>query len=255
MGMELREEIEFPSEEQKEKSIAQIVSRGVARPRKLSATLWDVWSTAGIWGICFGIWDCMLAALLTDGLIWAAVYEAAKQNPQILGMLVFLASPVLYALLHLLTVWKEIMAGTYQTLMVCRLSLRQITVFRMILFGGISVMLSGIMNLWLGSGADSRITVFRLLSLSMLALFFYAGIQAVLEWKWKSRMACWAAPVLWSGVCLMLPVLANYQLKVLEEIPSAAFLVCAGACAGVYVRALRAYLFEEQRAAQAVNEN
>ena len=99
------EEVEFPSLEQKEAGIARIVSQGTLRSQKFGAALWEIWKLAGIRGIFFGVWDCMLCALLADGLLWAAVYESAKQDARLLGLLVFLASPVLYALLHLLTAW------------------------------------------------------------------------------------------------------------------------------------------------------
>ena len=236
------EEVEFPSLEQKEAGIARIVSQGTLRPQKFGAALWEIWKLAGIRGIFFGVWDCMLCALLADGLLWAAVYESAKQDARLLGLLVFLASPVLYALLHLLTAWKERMAGMYETLVTCRISLGPITALRLFIFSGVSAVLSGCLNLCLGIRFGGAETVLRLFSLSLSALFFYAWMQALLECKWKSRMSCFAAPVLWGTASLLL-FAAGSSLRVLEEIPSAALPVCAGVCAWMYRNVLKAYLF------------
>lgn len=231
--------IEYPDTEERERQITQIVTHAVLKPQKLTSALWSVWEAAGVRGICFGVWDCMLLALLLDGVVWAAVYEAARQSPQLLGLLVFLVSPVLYAMLHLLTVWKEIMAGMYQTLMVCRLSLRQITVLRLLLFGGVSVLLLGGINLWAGMYGNQELSAIRMLSLSMSALFFYAWMQLLLEWKWRHRLSCGAAPFLW-GICSILLLTADgYGLQILEAVPTAALLVCAGVCAGMYFGLLK----------------
>ena len=236
--------IEYPDAEEKERQITRIVTQAVLKPQKLASALWSVWGTAGFRGICFGVGDCMLLALLLDGVLWAAVYEAARKSPQLFGLLVFLASPVLYAMLHLLTVWKEIMAGMYQTLMVCRLSLRQMTVLRLLLFGGVSVLLLGGIHLWTAMCGGQELSVLRMLSLSMSALFFYAWMQLLLEWKWKHRLSCGAAPFLW-GICSIVLLTADgYDLRILEAVPTAALLVCAGVCAGMYFRLLKKYYYD-----------
>ncbi len=236
--------IDFPSDIQKERSIAQIVSLGAGKPRKLSYALWEAWRTAGVWGICFGVWDCMLSAMLLNGILWAAVYESVKQYPQILGLLVFMASPLLYAMLHVLSVWKEIMTGTYELLMVCRLTIRQMTVLRMLLSGALSVIISVLLNLWLGCVFHSEITMLRLLSLSMSALFFYACMQIVLESEWKSRQSCWAAPVLWSGFGIILLFLAQQEPDRMIQIPTAVFMAGAAVCAFLYLILLKKYYYE-----------
>ncbi|MDE7312096.1 MAG: hypothetical protein K2N87_10855 [Eubacterium sp.] len=230
--------------EERERQIAQIIGRSVLKPQKLGSALRNLWGALGVRGICFGVWDCMLLALLLDGALWAAVYEAAKHSPEILGLLVFLASPVLYAMLHLLTVWKEAMAGTYEALMVCRMSLRQVTVLRLLLFGGVSAVLLGGVNLWAFFYTGQEVSALRMLCLSMAALFFYAWMQMLLEWKWRHRMAYAAAPVLW-GVCTILLLLSGEKGRlVLEAVPDAGFLLCAGVCAGMYGWVLKKYYFE-----------
>lgn len=244
MKAELFGKIEFPSDMQKEQSISQIISQGIRKPQKLSCALWEVWNTAGVGGICFGVWDCMLLAMLLNGILWAAVYASAKQNTQILGILVFLASPVLYASLHLLTVCKERMAGMYETLMVCRLTLRQLTVIRLMLSGGASLVLSGIVNLWIGYLFRREITVLRLLALSMSALFFYAWMQMLLEFRWKKRLSCWAAPVIWSGMGMLILLLAQYETGFVMQIPEGGLMAGGAGCAVMYLRMVKECFYE-----------
>lgn len=242
--------IDFPSKEEKEKSIREIVSHGVCRPQRLGSALWELWRSVGLYGFCFGVWDCMLLALLLDGVLWAFVYTAARQSPQMTGILFFGASPILYAMLHLLTVWKETAAGMYQSLMVCRLSLRQMSVLRLFIFGSASVLLMGVVNVGFAVHFQSGIdVVFRMIGLSVSALFCYALMQLVLEWKWKSRMSFAAAPVLWCGISILLLSSGEYGQKMMGKIPTVSFFVCGALFAWLHVRTLRKYYFELQEAA------
>ncbi len=235
--------------DERERRIAYIVEHSVLKPQKLTSALLNLLGAAGIRGVCFGVWDCMLLALLLDGALWAAVYEAAKNSPQFLGMLFFLASPVLYAMLHLLTVWKERMAGMYEILMVCRMSLRQMTVLRLLLFGGASAVLLAGVKLWVFARAGYGVSVIRMLCLSMAALFLYAWIQTLVEWKFRHRMAYAAAPAVWGVLSVCLLFFGEKGLVLLEAVPNACLLLCAAVCAGMYARALKKYFFEPCEAA------
>ncbi len=236
-------QVDYPDEEEREMHIAQIVALGMCRPQRLSSALCSLWAAVGIRGIFFGVWDCMLLALLLDGLLWAAVYETAAFGTDMPWVLAFLASPVLYALLHLLTIWKEQMAGMYQTLMVCRLSLRQMTVLRLLFACGISVLLFSGFHVWAVCGAWEGMSVYRLLGLSVSALFFYAWMQLLLEWRWRHRISYLAAPAIWSCLGLVL-LLGGWDLRSLQGIPTATLFLCAGVCMGMYLAALKQYYFE-----------
>lgn len=235
--------------DERERRIAYIVEHSVLKPQKLTSALFNLLGAAGIRGVCFGVWDCMLLALLLDGALWAAVYEAAKSSPQFLGMLVFLASPVLYAMLHLFTVWKERMAGMYETLMVCRMSLRQMTVLRLLLFSGASAVLLAGVKLWVFARAGHGLSIVRMLCMSMAALFLYAWIQTLVEWKFRHRMAYAAAPAVWAILSVCLLFIGGKGLILLEAVPDACLLFCAAFCAGMYARALKKYFFEPCEAA------
>ena len=237
-------EIDWPDAEEREAQITQITARAILQPRHLGSALRSLFGAVGLRGICFGVWDCMLLALLLDGALWAVVYEASKNSPQLLGLLVFLASPVFYALLHLLTVWKEKTAGMYQTLMVCRLSLHQTTVLRLLLSAGVSALLLCGVNVWAELYVRKEPSALRLLALSFTALFFYAWMQLFVEWRWKHRMAFGAVPALWCCLGAVLLCGGRMDVDVWEKIPTAMLLLCAAVCAVLYIRLLKRYYFE-----------
>ena len=236
-------ETEFPDKTKKEQSIAFIVANGVSPPRRPLRLLWQILRTAGFYSIFFGVWDCMLLALLLDGCLWAAVWAAAKEAT-LLYLLVFLASPLLYALLHLLIVWKERMAGMYPFLCVCRLSLSRLTAVRLLLYAGAFMLLSAAVSLYLGCFSGETYSAPRLVSLSFTSLFFYAWIQMLMEWTWMNRLSFAAAPALWTAVSLTLLTARTYRPQILDGIPTAVFLVCAGVFALLYLKMIRTYSFE-----------
>lgn len=238
-------EIDFPDAQEKERSIDWILSHGMVRvrPQKLRFALWRVWSTAGLLGIFFGVWDCMLLAFLLDGCLWAAVYMAAGRDAALLYLLVFLASPLLYAMLHLLTVWKETMSGMYPLLSVCRMALYQLTALRLLLFTSASVVLSSAASLGIGVCFPGMLSALRLVSLSIASLFFYAWMQMLLEWRWKHQAACAAPPALWGIFSILLLLSAQRGQRILSQIPTAAFAVCAVVFAALYFIVLRKYSF------------
>lgn len=237
------ENIDFPNAQEKEQSIAWILSHGTASPQKLSIVLWRVWDTAGLHGIFFGVWDCMMLALLLDGFLWAAVYMAARQDAALLYLLVFLASPLLYAMLHLLTVWKETMTGMYQILSVCRLSMHQLTALRLLFFAGVSAVLSGAANLGFWACFLEMSSATRLISLSTAALFFYAWMQMLLEWKWNRLAAYAAPPALWGCFSILLLLIGERGQQILAQVPTAALFTCAVIFAALYLVMLRKYSF------------
>ncbi len=238
------EEIDWPDAAEKEAQIHQITARATLQPRHFGSILRSLCSAAGLRGIFFGVWDCMLLALLLDGSIWAVVYEASKNSPQLPGLLVFLASPVFYALFHLLTVWKEKMTGMYQTLMVCRLSLHQMTVLRLLLSTGASALLLCGVHVPAGLYAEEIWPVLRLAGISFTALFFYAWMQLIFEWKCKHQIALGAAPALWCGMGAALLAFGDRTAYLWEEIPAALLVFSAVVCGGGYVRGLKKFYFE-----------
>lgn len=239
-------QIEYPSLQEKEQSIAYIVAQGVPKPQKLGTACKRILEAVGLQGLFFGVWDCILLAFFIDGVLWAAVYGIARRDAGWLYLLAFLASPVLYGLLHLLTVWKVVMAGTYQILAVCRLSLRQMTALRLLLFGGAAAVSSGLLNFGIGMCLGGVQSAIRAVCLSVSALFFYAWIQLFAESRRESLLAYAAAPTVWCAASSLLLMAGAYGQQILERIPMAALLVCAGCCVVLYLGTLREYCFQNE---------
>lgn len=245
--------IPFPTEEEKNDSIQKIVTDGVQPPCSLGSAVMRLIREISVRELFFGVGDCVFLAFLAAALLWSAVFASAGQTEAILPMLMFFASPFLYALLHLLTVWKEIMAGTYERLMTCRLSLRQMTILRMLVFGGISVLASTLLNagLWfiLSDECKGAYTYLRMTGISFSGLFLFAWMELMAEWKWRLPASCTVAPLLW-GVLGILSFLWQEHIRtVLFAVPTAVFVMIACTFAVLYFGTLKRYYFDSKEGA------
>ncbi|MBU9746405.1 hypothetical protein KTH81_21545 [Lachnospiraceae bacterium ASD3451] len=243
------ENIRFPSGEEKDRSIRMILEEGIPRPKRMAADLWETAGRIGFKNLFFGVGDCMFLALLLGGLLWAGCFAVMAGGRGQLSVLLFLASPFLYALLHLLSIWKEIMVGTYETLMVCRCSLHQLMVLRMLVFGGLAVIVlvgtsTGVG--WLLKGSPS---VLNLLGISFSALFLFAAASAAAEWKWRAPGAYLVVPAGWILLSLVLLILGERAEAFLRSIPDAVFWIAAACGAVFYGRTLKHYYFDPKEGA------
>ena len=137
--------IPYPAGDDKEKSIKLIVASGMPEQQRLSAALPKIYRYIGFRGLFFGVGECVFLTVVASILLWLSLLSTINDNTTFLYA-IFMASPFMYAALHLLTTWKEIMSGTYEYMMSCRCSLRQLTVLRMLVFGGVCVL--GQLELW-----------------------------------------------------------------------------------------------------------
>lgn len=243
------ENIPFPTEEEKENSIAFIVAEGVKQPHCFYTTILLLWRDIGLQRLFFGVGDCVFLAFLGVILVWTGIFASVKQNLNLLYLLIFLLSPFLYAILHLLTVWKDIMVGTYEQFMTLRISLRQMTTLRMLVFGGISVLLCvgiSMISWFLFSDMASLI---RMLSLSFAALFLFAWMELLVEWKWRAPLSYFIVPVSWIGIGGLLLGLGEQVQRVLLAIPVMVFLIVAFLFAGCYFYTLKKYYFDSKEGA------
>lgn len=243
------EKIPFPTEEEKNRSIAQIIEKGVEQPCCLSAALPILWKELGLQGLFFGVEDCVFLSFLGAVLLWTGVFTSVKQNSAALYLLIFLISPFLYAVLHLLTVWKNIMIGTYERFMTLKISLWQMTVIRMLLFGGVSVVFSVGMSIvfWLPfANTDSFL---RMLSLSFAALFLFAWTELLVEWKWRTPISYLITPGIWTVLGIVLLGLGEDVQYVLLSVPVAVFFMIAFIFAVLYWNRLKKYYFVHKEGA------
>lgn len=243
------ENIRFPSGEEKDRSIRMILDKGIPRPKRMLPELWELAGRLGIRGLFFGVGDCMFLSFLLGGLLWAGCFTAAAGARGQLSVLLFLVSPFLYALLHLLGIWKEIMTGTYETMMVCRCSLRQLMVLRMLVFGGAAVILSIGASAGIGWVLDDGPSILNLMGIAFSALFLFAAASAAAEWRWRTPGSYLVVPAFWVLLSLALLVLGERAETFLRNIPTAVFWIIAACCAVLYGRTLKHYYFDPQEGA------
>ncbi len=237
------EEVKLPTEEEKNKSIQTILATGMPEPQKLSCVLLYLWHSIGFRGLFFGVGDCVFLSVLLSGLLWAYLFSSLVSSQSILCVLLFLASPFLYALLHLLTIWKEIMTGTYELKMACRYSLKQMTTLRMLIFGGISVVLSITVSTGVWLMVSKEFSILRIMSISFSALFLFAAIQLLVEWKWKAPASYFFTPLFWTALSVLLLAAGEPAEHFLLEIPTAVFWLVSGGAVALYGGTLKRYYF------------
>lgn len=238
------DKIPFPTEEEKNKSIAFIIEQGFHHPCHLREAIPILWREVGIQGLFFGVGDCVFLSFLSAMLLWIGIFASARQDLTTFYLFDFLLSPFLYAVLHLLTVWKDIMVGTYEQFMTFRISLRQMTILRMFVFGGISVMLSVGIS-WISWLLFIRTaSLLRILSLSFAALFLFAWMELLIEWKWRAPISYFIVPIIWIGLGIFLLSFGKYVQKILLAIPVVVFFALALAFAICYFFTLEKYYFD-----------
>ena len=237
-------EIPLPAEAEKNRSIQLILSRGMPEKQRLSSGLASLWRNIGPRHLFFGVGDCVFLSILAAGLFWLFLFGSSVQQNSIPYVLLFLSSPFLYGLMHVLTVWKEFMTGTYEWMMTCRCSLRQLTVMRMILFGGLSAAASVAVNWGLWLLMDKEISMVRMMSISFSGLFLFGVIQLLIEWKWSAPGAYALGPAIWIGLGGLLLWKGELTERFLFQIPTVIFWIAAAGLAAFYGWLLTRYYFE-----------
>lgn len=151
--------------------------------------------------VFFGVEDCLFLPVLAALLCLIPGAAAARFAP--LAPLLFLFSPALYAALHLLTAWKDTVSGVAEWRRTCRLSTCTLLALRMLVFGGLAVILCVPANilLWLTSGRSWSLP--WMLGLSFSSLFLYAALTLFCL---RLRQGMAIPPAVWGAAGLFLLV-------------------------------------------------
>lgn len=242
--MENFDKILYPTEEEKCKSIARIVEKGIVPPRRLSDAFVGILKEIGFRELFFGVGDCVFLAFLGAAFLGMGIFSSVMKHPDIVYLLIFISSPFLYALLHLLTIWKDIMTGTYEQLMTLKISLRRMTVLRMLVFGGFSVVLTVMTGIWFYVFLPDSVSVFKVLGLSFTSLFLFAWMELLVEWKWRTPVSCFVVPVVWIVLGTLLTLFERNMRQLFEVIPAVFFMMTAVIFAVLYYNMLKTYYFD-----------
>lgn len=224
------EKIPMPTGEERQAAIRRIVELSVAeqRARRRSVPLSVVF---------FGVEDCLFLPVLAALLCLIPGAAIARFDP--VAPLLFLFSPALYAALHLLTAWKDTMSGVAEWRRSCRLSACTILALRMLVFGGLTVIVCvpADILLWLTSGRNCSLP--WMLGLSFSSLFLYAALTLFCL---RLRRGIVVPPTMWGTLGLLLAVWEGSS-QLLLQIPVLVlfFLAAAGltCCLHILGRMLR----------------
>lgn len=235
-----------PTGQEKEAAVAAILSAGLPAPHRLFHGLSTLCQALGWRHVFFGVWDCLFLSLLGSGLCALALLPGiSTQDPGVCTAL-FLVSPALYAFLHLLTNWKEFLMGTYDRKMTCRFTIHQITVLRMLVFGGVSLAVCVPLSaaLWLAMGRT--VPLLTLLSISCAALLLFAAAQSLAQYlRWRSARLL-AVPASWCALGILLLCLGEKSAALFLRLPAAVFFTIAAGAAVLFCHTLKRWFFKPQ---------
>lgn len=181
------EPIPMPSEEERRQAIRAVVDEGLPSPGKR----WEIPLSV----LFFGVGDCLFLAVLITGICFVPLAVAVFQRSP-LAPLLFLLSPLLYASLQFLTMWKEFSTGTLEWKQTCRIPFRVLTALRMLVFGGVSVMVCVPADMLLWELSHRRAALPWMLGVSFSSLFLYAALSLFCQ-RFRRREMMLAAPALW----------------------------------------------------------
>ena len=233
-----RHEIPLPTPAEKDAAVARILREWTPEKQGLWPTLARTARAVGVRTLFFGSWDCLFLSVLFLLLcLLPAAAAAARQGT--LGPALFLLSPALYACLHLLTGWKEAQSGTLEWRQTCRLSLRALSALRMLVFGGVSVLVWVPANFFLWQLAGGRVLLPWMLALSLSALCLY-GLLALYCLRLRGALGLLSAPVLW-GTAGLVPLVWDRAARWLEQLPALLFWCLAAAALALYFAELRRF--------------
>ncbi|MDE7244092.1 MAG: hypothetical protein K2O18_08965, partial [Oscillospiraceae bacterium] len=156
--------IPMPSKAEREASIQTILDKSLSPTR-------FCWWKLPLSILLFGVEDCLFLAVLLGLLPLGFAFTPLETLADCLAAILFLSSPLLYAAACALTMWKESLCGTLDWKRTCRLPLQTLMALRMLLFGGIALLVCVPMNLLLWQTSGHMMHLSRMLAVSFSSLF------------------------------------------------------------------------------------
>lgn len=199
-----RKNIPFTQDE-KENSIAFILKEVNLQPVTFREFLRSYFQEVGFRYLFWGIGDILFIVgllLIGVGILYFPDLNHLFENGHSdeIYFTVFMASPLCYAFLYFLGIWKERLLGTFELKMTLRVSLKELLILRMLAFSGISLIVSVGSNVLIWQLLSQELSLMRLFSLSFSSLFLFANIQLLLEYKIPMRCSHWVTPIIWGAV-------------------------------------------------------
>ena len=199
---------------------AAMPDAGPPAPQRLWTAVPALWKSLGLRGLLFGVWDCAFLAVLAAALVWSSAAMLVRQQGHYVCTALFVTAPALWAALHGLTTWKERMTGVWELFMTARVTLRQLSALRMLLFGAVSVAMSVALSCAARLLAGEEVSLLRLCGVSFASLFLFAAASLLAEEFIRPPLGCLAVPAVWlpeAVLCLIAVIAAGIYLALLKR--------------------------------------
>lgn len=218
-----RKNIPFTQHE-KDSSIAFILKEVNLQPVTFRAFIRSYFQEVGFRYLFWGIGDILFIVgllLIGVGMLYFPDLAHSLENghSDTIYFTVFMASPLCYALLYFLGIWKERLLGTFELKMTLRVSLKELLILRMLAFSGISLVVSVGTNVLIWQSLGQELSLMRLFSLSFTSLFLFATFQLLLEYKIPLRCSYWVTPMIWGAVVVLFVWQQDWITQLLLYLP------------------------------------
>ncbi len=205
-------DIPKPSEQEKQKAIAQIIDKGYKNRKSMLFLFAEMKETFGLRSLFFGVGDCIYLAVIIMFVVYAFLLSVGKT---VLFTCIFTASPLLYLTAWLLTVRKEYFSQTLELQNVCKYTPVHITALRMLFFSLLSMVAD--IPVAAVSSYFLKGTFWNLLLLSFCSLFLYAVLQLIALMFIRARSAAIILPFAWILLCLLPVAIVETQWEVILQ--------------------------------------
>lgn len=238
------------TEDEKEKSIAFILKEVNLHPITFSAFLRSYFREVGFRYLFWGMGDILfiVGLLLIGGgiLYFPNLHHLFEHAHREIYFIVFMVSPLCYALLYFFGIWKERLLGTFELKMTLCVSLKELLILRMLAFSGISLVIAVWCNLLIWQWFDQELSLLRLCSLSFSSLFLFANLQLLLEYKIPMRASHWVTPMIWGAVGILFVWQQERIAEFLDYVPISIVIMMVFTLLLLFIYLLRHNYFMEK---------
>lgn len=171
--MKYEAKIEMPTDQEIDGSVRLILAKGLPHSPGFE------YKRLSLRDVLFGIEDCVLIAFMMYIAIMS-VFSLLSSKATPFVPLQFILAPLLFAVLMYLSMWKDVMNKTAEWKQVCRINYKYLTVCRMVLFGGTSIIVNAgsIYLTWRLTGGNY--SFLWILCFSFAGLFLYGFFSLLL---------------------------------------------------------------------------
>lgn len=228
-----------PSQYEKEKEIDEILAKGLTRPKSLWEYLSNIYTTLGLRYIFF---DMAFPIIMTIIATFAFIVLYPLTLERHIYAMIFAIAPIFFVFIVLFSEMAERVNGMYELKMTCKYTIQQISAFRVLCFSILGTVFCTFISLYF-SFFSFDYSFFKILSLSLCALFFCALLTLFLmrhfNWKWIH----FAVMLLWIVIgYIPVRILGEKWEIFLSQIPVAITLLVAVIACNLFLMEVKIFI-------------